>query len=235
MRFIENFVLETPYLFLKKIPYAWIGAVAFWAWPPIAAGIFVGIIILGWIMMFYQQRFWEAKIIREFQKGGQPYRDHPHAPRGFQLRNVALVLAGSAVLGLLFNGRLGLSGWQWFALCAGLMFLYKDNLLFGANAVYLITPRGIAARYVPGHIDYRLFFRYTEINYVTRIRAGDKLPKRCDVLSPLRGQKEGVLLVAKRMDGFSREIGHILLTPTDAEEFLKQIPATLIQNDALIR
>ena len=235
MRFVENIILETPYLFLKKIPYAWVFVVAFWAWPPIVAGIFAGIIVLGLVTMFYQQRCWEAKIIREFQKEGQPYRDQPRAPRELQLRNGALVLGGSAALGLLLNGRLHLSGLQWFLLTAGLMFLYKDALLFGPSAVYLITPRGIGARYIPGHVDYRLFFRYTEINYVTRIRAGDQLPKRCDVLSPVRGQKEGVLLVAKRMDGFSREIGHVLLTPTDAEAFLKQIPATLIQNDALIR
>ena len=235
MRFIENLILETPYLFLKKIPYLWVGVVAFWVWPPVAAGILAGMIGLGLIMMFYQQRFWEAKIAREFQKEGQPYRDQPHSPRGLQLRNVALVLAGSAVLGLLLNGRLNLTSLQWLLLTSGLMFLYKDALLFGASAVYLVTPRGIGVRYIPGHVDYRLFFRYTEINYVTRVHAGDKLPKRCDVLSPVRGQKEGVLLVAKRMDGFSREIGHVLLTPDDAEAFLKQIPATLIQGQALIR
>src|SRR6185436_8913219 len=153
----------------KKIPYAWIAAVALWAWPPVASGIFLGIILLGLLLMRAQQYFWEVKITREFQKEGKPYRDHPRLPIGLQLRNLALVLAGSAVLGLLFGGRLGLQGWQWFLLAAGLMVLYKDTLLFGASAVYLVTPRGIAVRYIPAHVDYRMFLKYDEIDKIARV------------------------------------------------------------------
>jgi len=235
MNFIEKLILQIPYLFLKKIPYAWIPVVALWSWPPVIAGGFLLIILLGLFLMFLQQRFWEAKVVREFQKEGQPYRAHPQMPWWQRLRNLALVLAGSALLGLLLNGRLNLTGVQWFLLAAGLMVLYKDALLFGSSAVYLVTPRGIAVRYIPGHIDYRLFFRYTEINYIARMRSGDKLPSHCDVLSPVRGRKEGVLLVAKRMDGFSTELGHVLLTPDDPEAFMAQVPATSLQDHTLIR
>ncbi len=231
MRFLENFVLNTPYLFLKKIPYAWLLVILFWAWPPIASGIFAAIIALGLLMMALQQRFWEKKIYREFQKEGQLYRDQPRAPFGYQARNVTWVLAGSALLGILMGGRLNISSLQWFLLAAGLMLLYKDALIFGASAVYLVTQRGIAVRFVPGHIDYRLFFRYTEINYIVRVHEGDKLPKRLDVLSPNRKSQEGVLVVSKLADGFTREIGQVLLTPTDVDAFLAQIPATLIQNE----
>ena len=235
MRFFENFVLETPYLFLKKIPYAWVVVVAFWAWPPIVAGIFAGIIALGLWMMFLQQRYWEAKIYREFQKEGAPYRVQPRSPLKTRLRNVAFVLGGSAILGLLLNNRLSLTGLQWFLLASGLMLLYRDAYIFGASAVYVVTPRGIGVRYIPGHVDYRLFFRYSEINYVTRVRAGDKLPKNTSVLSPTRNKKEGILLVAKLMDGFSNQLGQILLTPDDPEAFLAQLPATLIQNNTWVR
>jgi hypothetical protein len=148
-----------------------------------------------------------------------------------QALNAALVLAVSAFVGYMLGGRLNMTGWQWFLLTSGFMFLYRDALLFGATAVYLVTPRGIGARYVPGHVDYRLFFRYTEINYVSRIRAGDKLPTNTSVLSPVRGRKEGILLTAKLMDGFSKELGQVLLTPNDPEAFLAQIPATLIQDE----
>src|SRR5574337_1608595 len=112
MRFIENLVLEIPYLFLKKIPYLWILAVAFWAWPPILSAVLTGIILLGLLLMILQQRFWEARIQRDFQKEGQPYRDQPRAPLGYQLRNLALVLAGSALIGLLLGGRLNLTSLQ---------------------------------------------------------------------------------------------------------------------------
>lgn len=232
MRFFENFVLDTPYLFLKKIPYAWFFAVIFMTWAPLVAGILVLLVALGLLFMVLQQRFWEAKIQREFQKEGTAYRVQPRMPLSLQVRNAALVLAGSLVLAFLLNGRLNMTGLQWFLMTSGLMFLYRDALIFGATAVYLVTPRGIGVRYIPGHVDYRLFFRYTEINYVTRVHAGDKLPINTSILSPVRGQKEGILLMAKLMDGFSKEMGHVMLTPDDPEAFLAQIPATLLQEEA---
>lgn len=231
MRFFENFVLDIPYLFLKKIPYSWFFAVIFLTWAPSVSALLVVVIALGLGLMALQQRFWEAKIRREFQKEGQPYRVQPRMPVKTQALNAALVLAVSAFVGYMLGGRLNMTGWQWFLLTSGFMFLYRDALLFGATAVYLVTPRGIGARYVPGHVDYRLFFRYTEINYVSRVRAGDKLPTNTSVLSPVRGRKEGILLTAKLMDGFSRELGQVLLTPDDPEAFLAQIPATLIQDE----
>ena len=235
MKFLENLVLDTPYLFLKKIPYAWIPVVAFWSLSPVVSILFLAVILLGLAMMLLQQRFWEAKVQRENQAEGSAYRVQPRMPLWMRLRNLALVLGGSALIGWLLNGRLNLTGVQWFLLVAGLMILYKDALLFGASAVYLVTQRGIAARYVPGHVDYRLFFPYLEINSISRVHAGDKLPERLTVLSPVRGQKEGVLLMAKRADGFSSQIGHVLLTPDDPEEFLKQVPATLVHEQRLIR
>ncbi|MFZ5881695.1 MAG: hypothetical protein ACOY0R_20200 [Chloroflexota bacterium] len=231
MRFFENFVLDIPYLFLKKIPYSWFFAVIFLTWAPAVSALLMVVIVLGLGLMALQQRFWEAKIRREFQKEGQPYRVQPRMPVKTQALNAALVLAVSAFVGYMLGGRLNMTGWQWFLLTSGFMFLYRDALLFGATAVYLVTPRGIGARYVPGHVDYRLFFRYTEINYVSRVRAGDKLPTNTSVLSPVRGRKEGILLTAKLMDGFSKELGQVLLTPNDPEAFLAQIPATLIQDE----
>lgn len=235
MSFLENFVLDIPYLFLKKIPYSWFFAIIFLTWAPALSALLVLIIALGLWLMALQQRFWEAKIQREFQKEGTPYRVQPRMPISTQLQNAAWVLAGSLFVAFMLHDRLNMTGVQWFLLTSGFMFLYRDAMLFGATAVYLVTPRGIGVRYIPGHVDYRLFFRYTEINYVTRVHAGDKLPPHTSVLSPMRGQKDGILLTAKLMDGFSSELGQILLTPDDPEAFLAQIPATLIQNEALLR
>lgn len=232
MRFFENFVLDIPYLFLKKIPYSWFFAVIFLTWAPTLSALLMLLILLGLGLMALQQRFWESKIQREFQKEGAPYRVQPRMPVKTQALNAVLVLAASLFVGVMLDGRLNMTGWQWFLLTSGFMFLYRDALLFGASTVYLVTPRGIGARYVPGHVDYRLFFRYTEINYVTRVHANDKLPTNTSVLSPVREKKEGILLVAKLMDGFSKELGQVLLTPDDPEAFLAQIPATLIQEQA---
>lgn len=228
MKFLENLVLDTPYLFLKKIPYAWIAVVAFWKLPPAVPALFLAIIAVGLGMMILQQRYWEAKVLRENQFEGPAYRVQPRMPVWMQVRNLALVLAGSALLGWLLNGRLGLTGLQWALLAAGFMLLYRDAVVFGASAVYLVTQRGIGVRFVPGHVDYRLFFPYNEIDSISLVNEGDKLPVNLDVLSPVRGRSTGVLLRAKRMDGFSSRMGHVLLTPDDPQEFLRHVPSTLV-------
>jgi hypothetical protein len=231
MKHFENLVLGIPHSLLRNIPYLWVIVILFWAWPPVVSGIFLGFLLLGLVTIVLQQRFWEAKVFRDYQKNGLPYRSHPRMPLKLQLRNVALLLAGSTALGFLLDRRLDMSGLQWFLLIFGLVLLYSKTLLFGAQVYYLVTPRGIAVRYMPGYRDYRLFFHYNEINYVSPIRQGDKLPPKTDVLSPMLGQKEGVLLAAKRMDGFSDLIGNVLLTPTDIDAFLAQIPGTLIEEN----
>jgi hypothetical protein len=236
MKFFENLLLNTPYRFLRHTPYAWVALIMFWIWPPDWLTLtFAGLIVLGLVLMVLQRRFWEQRVQREYQKQGEPYRSHPRMPVMKQLRNLALVLAGSALLAFLLGGRLGINGVQWFLLIAGLVILWADARLFGASTIYLVTPRGIAVQYAPGQRSYRWFFHYAEINYIARIHEGEKLPPRTEALGPVPGQKEGVLLVAKRMDGFSSELGAVLLTPEDPEEFLKQIPSTLIEQLSVSR
>lgn len=227
MQIFEKFVLSIPYLFLKKIPYAWILVVALWTWPPIFSGIFMAIILLGLFFMHWQQRAWEDQIKREFRV---QYRDQPRAPLAYQARNLFLVLAGSAVAGWLLDQRLGFSSAQWALLLAGVMILYKDALLLGASTVYFVTNKGIAVRYVPGHIDYRLFFRYGEIRNITRKNAIEKVPVTWSVLSPTRKVTRGLLLNPRNIDGFSPQIQEVLLTPTDLEEFKKHFPPSVILN-----
>ncbi|MBI5842802.1 MAG: hypothetical protein HZB19_22140 [Chloroflexi bacterium] len=227
MKFLEDFVLAIPYLFLKKIPYAWVFVVMFWAWPPVVSGIITAIILIGLFFMAVQQRAWEAMIRREYRV---LYRDEPRAPLSYQIRNAALVCAASAAIGFLFDGRLGFTGLQWFLLLAGIMFLYKDALLLGASTVYLVTNKGIAIRYVPGHIDYRLFFRYDEILNVTRKDKIEKVPITWSVITPVRKVTRGLLLNPKSLDGFSRQIKEVLLVPTDMDEFRKHFPTSVVVN-----
>ena len=223
MKTLESFVLDIPYLFLKKIPYAWVGVVAFWGWPPLASGILLALVLLGLGLMVWQNLAWQARIRREFHSGpAQPFIDYPHATWTFRLRNLVLVLAASAVLGWLLKGRFGLSGLQWALLLAGVMLLYKDAFLFGASVTYMITDQGVGVRYVPGHVDYRLFFRFHEIRKAERMKMPERFPRRWDILAPRKYPKEGVLLFAVQPEGFSKQIqSEVFLAPTDIERFLE--------------
>lgn len=225
MQRFYSFVLEIPYLFLKKIPYAWVFVVALWAIHPILSGIFLAIILLGLWLMVVQQRAWEAEIARKYQV---LYRDQPRAPFAYQLRNAILVCAGSAAFGWFAGGQFGLSALQVTLLCIGVMFLYKDALLFGAGTVYLVTNKGIAIRYVPGHIDYRLFFGYDEIRSVEKIAPVENIPLSWDVLTPRRKMSSaGLLLKPKNINGFSKTIREVVLCPKDMDEFIKHLPSSL--------
>ena len=233
MKAFHSFVLSIPYLFLKKIPYAWVPVVALWAWPPIISGIFLAIILLGMWFMVLQQRAWEAEVAREYRV---LHRDQPRAPLVFQIRNFVLVCLASAAIGWIADGKLGLSSLQWTLLLAGLMFLYKDALLFGAGTVYLITNKGIAIRYVPGHIDYRLFFGFNEIHNIEKIESVKTLPLTWSVLTPQRKIVEhGLLLKPRKLDGFSKTIQEVVLCPVDPEGFIKHMPPSISVKEAVSR
>jgi hypothetical protein len=235
MRMLEAFILGVPIAFLKKIQYAWLGAVFFWTWPPVFSSILLGIVVAGLLMMAWQQRAWEAGIKREHHSGGTKlYIDHPHAARTFQIRNLVLVLVGSGLLGWLLNGQVGISGLQWSILFAGFMLLYKDTVLFGATVTYLITDQGIGIRYVPGQVDYRMFFRFNEIWQVLRTEVPERVPSRWDVLTPQRHPKEGILLYALRREGFSKQIkSEVLLSPTDMGLFLQTLAGHVAVTETL--
>jgi hypothetical protein len=235
MKFLDQFILNIPYLFLKKIPYAWIAVVYFWGWPPVFSGILLGIVLVGLLMMRWQNHAWEASTIRDFHSGAfKPIVDHPHAARLFQIRNLLIVLLASAGLGWLLNGRFGMSGLQWFLLMAGFMFLYRDAVLFGASVSYILTDQGIGIRFVPGHVDYRLFFTYREIRQAVRTKVPVKVPPRWDRLTPQKRVPEGLLLYAARMAGFSKQLqGELLLAPADIKGFLAELShhVEVIQGD----
>lgn len=234
MRFLENFILEVPYLFLKKVPYAWLAVVFFWVWPPVLLSwILIGIVALGLVMMVWQRRAWETKLIREHHHGKKiPYIDHPQMPLSIRLRNLGALFVGSGLLAWFFQGRFELNLWQWFFLLSGFMLLYMDHRLLGVTTVYIITDQGIGIRFAPGHIDYRLFFSYNEIKRVERIHVPEEKPIRWSVTTPTRSPKVGVLLTPRNPDGFSKQIeGEVLLAPTDNNEFLKHIPVNLIQKE----
>lgn len=235
MRAFENFILEIPYLFLKKIPYAWLAVIFFWVWPPVLfSWILIGIVVLGLLMMDWQRRAWETRLIREHHAGPEkPFIDRPKMSLNTQLRNLILLALGSGLAAWIFRGQFELGFWQWFFLLAGFMLLYMDHRLLGATTVYILTDQGIGIRFAPGHIDYRLFFSYWEIWRAQCIQVPEKIPVRWSQATPTRRPGEGILLTPRNRDGFTRQIkSEMLLAPSDLETFLGHFPSNLIKQKA---
>jgi hypothetical protein len=222
MKWLEQFILDIPYSLLRRIPYGWLAIAFLRRWEPAFSGIILAVALLSVLMMVWQTRAWQAKIKREFSGGkAEPFTDHPHAARTFQVRNLVLVLAGSAALGWLMNGSFNLGVLQWALLLAGIMLFYRDSLLFGAAVTYMVTDRGISVRYVPGVADHRLFFKFIEIRQAVRTKPPERIPLRWYMLTPRNHPQEGLLLFAVRRDGFSKQIqGEVFLAPTDINAFL---------------
>jgi hypothetical protein len=203
-----------------------------WVWPPVLfSWILIAIIAIGLLMMGWQRRAWEARLIREHHAGPEkPFIDRPKMPLKIQLRNLALLALGSGLVAWIFQGQFELSFWQWFFLFLGFMLLYMDHRLLGATTVYILTDQGIGIRFAPGHIDYRLFFSYWEIWRAQPIRVPEKKPVRWSQVTPTRGPVQGVLLTPRNRDGFTRQIkAEVLLAPSDTDRFLKHIPAQLVK------
>ena len=235
MRLLENFVLDIPYLFIKKTPYAWLAIIFFWVWPPVLfSWILAAIVVLGLMMMYWQRRAWEARLVREHHTGPEiPFIDRPKMPLNQQVRNLVLLALGSALVAWVFRGQFELSFWQWFFLFVGFMLLYMDHRLLGATTVYILTDQGIGIRFAPGHIDYRMFFSYKEMWRVQRTQIPEKKPLRWSQITPTRKIDEGILLFPKKRDGFSRQVnGEMLLAPTDLESFMQHVPSNLIKQES---
>ena len=235
MRLLENFILDIPYLFLKKVPYAWLAIIFFWVWPPVLfSWILLAIVIIGSLMMVWQRFAWEAKLIREHHSGSaKPFIDRPKMPLNFQFRNIALLALVSALLAWLFQGQFELNFWQWFFMLSGFMLLYMDHHLLGRSTVYILTNQGLGIRYAPGHIDYRLFFSYQEIKAASRIQIPRETPLQWTQITPTKKIREGVLFKPVNPAGFSKQMeGEILLAPTNIDTFLEHIPPYLVRQGA---
>ncbi len=223
-QFLDRFILGFPVLFIKQFPYAWIAAIVFWAWPPFFSAIFLAIIVVGLLMLRWQSIAWISNLRREHAaKDGKFYVDEsPFSPVA-SAQKILLLLLGAAVLSwLLLRTQLGLSFWQFFIMIVGFMVLYQDTRFFGAPATYVVTDQGIGIRFVPGHLDYRLFFPFNEIRRVEK--AQYQKDQGWDLLARTQDNQEGLLLTPKDPDGFTKRIGTVFIAPSHIDEFLQQLP-----------
>lgn len=222
-QFLDRFILGFPVLFIKQFPYAWIAAIAFWSWPPFFSGVFLAIVVVGLLMLRWQSVAWVSNLRREHaSQDGKFYVDEsPFIPIA-SVRKIALLLIGGVVIAWLLRGQLGLGFWQFFIMIVGFTLLYQDARFFGGPATYVITDQGIGIRFVPGHLDYRLFFPYNEISRVEKTQY--QKDKGWDLFARVQDPGEGLLLIPKDPDGFTRRIDKVFIVPKNIAAFREQLP-----------
>jgi hypothetical protein len=220
---LDRFILAIPVLLIKQFPYAWIVAVVFWSWPPAFSIVFLAIVVLGLGMLRWQSIAWLSNLKREHAwKDGKFHVDESPFLWQTSARKVLFLLAGAAGLAWLLDGQFGLSFWQFFAMIFGFTLFYQDTRFFGAPSTYVVTDEGIGIRFVSGHLDYRLFLSFKEISRVEKRE--HEQDKGWDLFARMRDANEGLLLVPKNPNGFTKRIGKLFIVPSDREGFLEQLP-----------
>jgi hypothetical protein len=221
--FLDRFILGFPVLFLKQYPYAWIAIVALWPRSPSLASLFLAIVVLGLLSLRWQTAAWISHIRREHAgKDGKFYMDQPPIAWQNAARNLAFLIAGSVLGAYVLRGQFGLSFWQILIMLVGFSIFYQDTRFFGAAVTYIITATGIAIRFVPGHIDYRLFLPFREISRIEKNTY--QKDKGWDLFARARDTKEGLLMIPKNPNGFTKRVDKLFIAPQDREKFLEQLP-----------
>ena len=223
-QFLDRFILGFPVLFIKQFPYAWIAAVAFWAWPPSFSAVFLAVVVIGLLMLRWHSVAWVSNLRREHAtQEGKFYVDESPFSLAASAQKVLLLILGAAVLAwLLSKAQLGLSFWQFFIMIVGFTLLYQDTRFFGPQATYVITDQGVGIRFVPGHLDYRLFFPFKEIQRVEKSKY--KKDSDWDLLARTQDAQEGLLMLPRDPNGFTRRIRKVFIVPKNIDEFLNQLP-----------
>lgn len=220
---LDRFILAIPVLLIKQFPYAWIAAVVFWSWPPFFSGVFLAIVVVGLLMLRWQSAAWVSNLKREHASpDGKFYVDESPFSWRTSARKILLLLIGAAGLAWLLNGQLGLSFWQFFFMIFGFTLFYQDTRFFGTPATYAITDQGIGTRFVSGHLDYRLFLSFREISRVEK-REYQK-DNHWNLFARTQDPQEGLLLIPKNPNGFTKRFEKLFIVPEDREEFLAQLP-----------
>lgn len=221
--FLDRFILGFPVLFLKQYPYAWIAVVVLWPYSPWLAAVFLAIIAIGILSLRWQHAAWISHLRRQHAgQNGKFYIDEPPIPWRNTLRNIAIAIALSIVVAFILRGQFGLTFWQFFIMATAFNISYRDTRFFGASATYIITATGIGIRLVPSHIDYRLFLPFREISRIERGEYRKSLDT--DIFARTQQAQDGLLLIPKDPNGFSKQIDKLFIAPGNVDAFVEQLP-----------
>jgi hypothetical protein len=220
---LNRFILGFPVLFLKQYPYAWIAVVALWPRSPSIAAIFLAIVAAGILSLRWQAVAWISYMrYRYAGQDGKFHVDHPPVDWRRTARRIALLVVGAFAIAWLLQGRFGLTFWQYVIIIVGFTLFYQDARFFGADVTYIITASGLAIRFVPGHLDYRLILSYKEISRIEP--KAYKNDPAVDLFARTDQACQGLLLIPKDPKGFTRRIDRIFIAPADLEQFMKELP-----------
>lgn len=221
---LDRFILNIPRLFLKQYPYAWFPLIVLWTWPPTISLAFLAVIAVGMLSLHWQSTAWISHMRREHAgRDGKFYVDRPAVPWGRAVRNILILLTGVGLIAFLLKGQFGLSFWQLLLLFAGFTLSYQDVRFFGSPTIYIVTAAGIAVYFAPGHLDYRLFFTFKEIARIERTRF--KKDDGWDLFARTReAGMDGLLLIPKDINGFSKRLNRLFIVPKDVDRFVEQLP-----------
>jgi hypothetical protein len=174
-------------------------------------------------MLHWQSSAWISNLRREHAfADGKFYVDHAPFSPAPSVRKILILLAGAGLIAWLMKGQFGLGFWQIFLIIFGFTLLYRDTQFFGSPATYIITDKGIGIRFVQGHLDYRLFFPFKEISRIERSEY--QKDRNWDFFARTREIKDGLLMLPKNPNGFTRRIEKLFIAPKDREEFLQHLP-----------
>lgn len=223
--FLDRFVLGIPRLYLKQFPYAWIVFIAFWTWPPNLSWIFFLVVLVGLFMVQWHHAAWLSLLKEEHASaGGKFHVDQPPIPLVQAARNIPIMSAGAGAIAFYLNSQIGLTAWQVFVIITGFLLLYRNSLFFGAPTTYVLTDSGLGVYFAPGHLDFRIFVKYDEIDHVEK--CGFQKDRGWDCFARTQAA-DGLLLLPKNPNGFTKRMEKLFIAPRDLEQFLRQLPSSL--------
>ena len=86
----------------------------------------------------------------------------------------------------------------------------------------LFRSEGIGIHFAPGHLDYRLFLKFSEIARIER--RGFQKDQGWDCFARFADLQDGLLLLPKNPKGLTKRIEMLFIAPRDIEKFLEQLP-----------
>jgi hypothetical protein len=139
----------------------------------------------------------------------------PHSP------SMALVFLVVVVIGMLSLH------WQAAAWVSRMQSEHaSDNEKFYIDPplIYILTASGIGIRFVPGHLDYRLFLPFREICRIERVKHKYQERSDTDIFGRTHEEADGLLLHPRDARGFPKSIRKLFIVPADVERFVEQLP-----------
>lgn len=152
--------------------------------------------------------------------GGKFHVDRPPIPIKRAAKNIFILLVAAGIVAFFLNRQIGLEPWQMFLIIVGFSLMYRDAIFFGAPVTYIITASGIAIHFAPGHLDYRVFIKFSEINRIQR--CGYERDKGWDCFARVRAD-DGLLLLPRNPKGFTKRIEKLFIAPKDIGKFQGQL------------